>query len=252
VSQPLAGRRVVVTRPVHQAGALIERLEALGAQVLALPLTEIVPVEGGPELDAAIAALDGYAAVVVTSVNGAGCLREQLRRRGRTIPSHVLVAAVGAATAARLADGGVHVDLVPPRATGAAVAAALAERGVAGSRILLARARGGRPELVDGLRRAGATVDDVALYDTVRLRPDPAEVDAALAEPEATLVVLTAPSAVEVLAGVAGPGRAGGVRAVTIGPTTSSAARAAGMTVTAQAAEQSVDGLVAAVRAAAV
>jgi uroporphyrinogen III methyltransferase/synthase len=250
VSRPLDGRRVVVTRPALQSDALAEGLERLGADVVLLPLTRIVPVDDSHELAAAIDGLDRYAVVAVTSANGAACLGAQLRRRGRSIPAGVLVAAVGDATAGALADVGIRTDLVPERATGAALAATLAAAGVAGARVLVARARTGRPEIVEGLRAAGAFVDDVALYDTERLAPDPAAVARALGDRGATVVVLTAPSAVETLAAAIAPEDAPGVAAVTMGPTTSAAARAAGMTVAAEAAEQSVAGLVAAVRSA--
>jgi len=251
VSRPLDGRRVVVTRPALQSDALADGLERLGADVVLLPLTRIVPVDDSHELAAAIDGLDRYAVVAVTSANGAACLGAQLRRRGRSIPAGVLVAAVGDATAGALADEGIRTDLVPERATGAALAATLAAAaGVAGARVLVARARTGRPEIVEGLRAAGAFVDDVALYDTERLAPDPAAVARALGDRGATVVVLTAPSAVETLAAAIAPEDAPGVAVVTMGPTTSAAARAAGMTVAAEAAEQSVAGLVAAVRAA--
>jgi uroporphyrinogen-III synthase len=115
---------------------------------------------------------------------------------------------------------------------------------VAGGRILLARARDGRPELPAGLRKARATVDDVAFYDTVGVTPSPEAVDRMLA---GDMVVLTAPSAVGALGDLIGRERANAIRVVSIGPTTSIAARDAGLTVVAESKEQSVDGLVAAI-----
>ncbi len=115
-----------------------------------------------------------------------------------------------------------------------------------GARVLLPRARAGRPELPAALRAAGATVDDVALYDTVRVRPTAEAVAGVLAS---DLVVLTAPSAVESLADALGAERAGDVAVVSIGPTTSAAARSHGFAVAAESTAQSIDGLVAAVLA---
>jgi uroporphyrinogen-III synthase len=244
MSSPLAGRRVVVTRPVHQSRALVQRLAALGAEVVALPLIETVPIPTSPELDAALAALGRYQVIVVTSANGADCLADRLDERGIELPDGPLVVAVGGATAARLRDRGLRVDRVPAQATGAEIAAALTTEGVAGDRILLPRARAGRPELPAALRSAGATVDDIALYHTVRLSPSPDAVADVLAS---DLVVLTAPSAAGSLAGALGPERSTVVTVVSIGPTTSAAARAAGFTVAAESPAQSVDGLVDAV-----
>jgi uroporphyrinogen-III synthase len=244
MSAPLAGRRVVVTRPVEQARALVERLAGLGADVVAVPLIEIVPITASPAIDMALGALDRYDAIVVTSANGADCLADRMDDRAVAFPAGPLVVAVGEATAARMRERGLGVDRIPRQATGSAIARALAADGVAGARILLARAREGRPELTAGLRQAGAIVDDVAFYDTVGVTPSPEAVDRMLA---GDMVVLTAPSAVGALGDLIGRERANAIRVVSIGPTTSIAARDAGLTVVAESKEQSVDGLVAAI-----
>lgn len=245
MSLPLAGAVVVVTRPRAQAGPLVDALVDAGARVRELPLIEIGRVDD-PAAAAALRALERYAAVVVTSANGAAELAARLAGLGVAIPPSVVMVAVGDATAAVLARNGIAVGLVPPVATGAAVAAALAQRGVAGQRVLLARAREGRPELPAGLRAAGAIVDDVALYATTPRRPDAAELSR-LAGADA--IVLTAPSAVASFVAAGAP-LDPSTRIVTIGPTTSAAVRSAGLAVAAEAAEQSVGGLVASVAAA--
>jgi uroporphyrinogen-III synthase len=244
MTAPLTGRRVVVTRPADQSRALIERLAELGADVAALPLIDTVPIASSPEIDRALSTLQRYQAIVVTSANGADCLADRLAERDTTLPDGPVVVAVGAVTAGRLRERGLRVDRLPSPATGAAIAVELTATGVAGAHVLLLRARAGRPELPAVLRSAGATVDDVALYDTVRVQPTPAAVAGVLAS---DLLVLTAPSAVESLAEALGGERAAGVTVVSIGPTTTAAARASGFTVAAESTAQSVDGLVDAV-----
>jgi uroporphyrinogen-III synthase len=246
MSAPLAGRRVVVTRPVDQSRALIERLAGLGADVAALPLIDTVPIASSPEIDRALGALERYGVIVVTSANGADCLADRLAERGAGLPEGAVVVAVGAVTAGRLRERGLRVDRIPSEATGVAIAAELTAEGLEGARILLPRARVGRPELPAALRSAGATVDDVAMYDTVRVEPTAEAVAGLLAS---DLMVLTAPSAVASLTEALGADRTSGVAVVSIGPTTSAAARAAGFTVVGEASAQSVDGLVAAVLA---
>ena len=237
MSSPLQGRKVVVTRPAAQARVLIDELAALGAGVVEAPLTRIVPVDPPPVLDTV-----GYAYVIVTSANGARCFIRALQRSGAVIASETTVVAVGDRTARELADGGVRVDVVPDRATGAGIVAALADRDLTGARVLLPRAREGRPELPAGLRAAGAVVDDLALYDTVAVSLTATQRDAARSADD---VILTAPSAVAVF--VAEVGRDTELRLVTIGPTTSQAVRDAGLVVAVEAEEQSVDGLISAV-----
>ena len=244
MSAPLAGRRVVVTRPVDQARALVERLAALGAEVVVVPLIEVVAIRASSDIDAALGSLDRYDVIVVTSANGADCLADRLGDRAIALPAGPLVVAVGEATATRMSERGLRVDRIPRQATGAAIVEAIAADGVMGARILLPRALAGRPELPAGLRAAGATVDDVAFYDTVALVPLPEDIDCARA---ADVIVLTAPSAVDALAVAIRDAGAGLLRVVAIGPTTSRAARDAGFTVVAEAGEQSVDGLVGAV-----
>src|SRR5205085_980600 len=68
--RPLFGKRVLVTRPRHQAGAPARRLEELGAQVLLLPAVEVRdPADWGP-VDRALAELASFQWLVFTSANG--------------------------------------------------------------------------------------------------------------------------------------------------------------------------------------
>ena len=68
-SQPLAGRRVLVTRALHQAGKLSEGLRALGAEAVEVPVLEIRPPESYATLDAAIVRLERYDWLILTSAN---------------------------------------------------------------------------------------------------------------------------------------------------------------------------------------
>jgi uroporphyrinogen-III synthase len=206
--------RVIVTRPRDQAGPLVERLEALGHEVVACPLIEIVPLDDGP-LDTG-----GYDWLIVTSPNGADELAR--RRRGR-LPR---VAAVGPGTAEALSAHDIRPDLVPRVSTQEGLLAELPEHP---GRVLFAGARGARRELVDAL---GA--DFVPLYDTVLVRPDE--------PPQGDVVVLASGSAARSFAALGVP-----IPAVSIGPETTRVAERAGLRVVAQAATHDLDGLVAAV-----
>ena len=136
------------------------------------------------------------------------------------------VAAIGAATAA--AFGG--ADLVPRVSTQEGV---LAELPRPAGRVLFAGAEGARRLLVDEL---GA--DFLPLYRTVELEPEQA--------PSGDLVVLASPSAARAFA------RTGAaIPAVSIGPETTAAARAVSVQVVGEAVTHDLDGLVAAVAAAA-
>ncbi|HEX7083017.1 MAG TPA: uroporphyrinogen-III synthase [Gaiellaceae bacterium] len=203
---------MIVTRRREQAGPLVARLEALGLEVVECPLIEIDRTSDEP-VDAA-----GYDWVVVTSPNGA----EELIRRGRNLPA---VAAVGPGTAETLRAAGIEPAFVPRESSQDGL---LREFPRPAGRVLFAAAEGARRNAIDGL---GA--DFVPLYRTRLLRPEP---------PGGDVVALASGSAARAYAGIGGT-----APAVTIGPQTSGAARAAGLHVAAEARTHDLDGLVAAV-----
>jgi uroporphyrinogen III methyltransferase / synthase len=248
--RPLAGRTVVVTRARAQASALSERLRELGAAAVELPAIRIVRLPPSAALERAIAGIGDYRLVVLTSVNGVDALFDALRERGRdarALSARATVVAIGPATAERLAARGVRADLVPERFVAEGILESLAGHDLAGAPALVARARGSRPELVEGLRARGARVDEVELYEAVAEPADPELVAAALAADHLTF---TASSTVRAFASLLGPQERaaltgpGGPRVVSIGPVTSASAREAGLTVHAEAARHTIPGLV--------
>ena len=200
--------KVVVTRPRRRADELVERLEALGHEVVVCPLIETQPLGDDP-IDVA-----GYDWVVVTSRTGA----EELRRRMRGSPARV--AAIGTATAAAL--GG--ADLVPRVSTQEGL---LAELPRPAGRVLFAGAEEARPLLAEAL---GADV--VPLYRTCRLAPEAFPRDA-------DVVLLASASAAEAYAALALA-----APAISIGPQTTVAATAAGVRIVAEATTHDVAGLI--------
>lgn len=244
--RPLLGRRVLVTRP-EGGGSLQQRLEGLGAHVLVVPATRIEWLDA-PALDGALAALGAYGWAAFTSRNAVQAVVERLRATGRgpDALAGLRLIAVGSATAEALHARGLEVSVVPSRYSAAGILEALAERSdVAGSRVLYATAAGAADTLPDGLSAIGATVDRIACYQSVAaaeavtpLREAARRVDA---------VTLTAPSAVAAWVAAVGDAAAA-IPVVSIGPVTSDAARAAGLTVGAEAAPSTSEGLAEAVR----
>lgn len=203
--------KVVVTRQSERAGELVERLAALGHEVAVCPLIETEPLDDRP-ID-----VGGYDWLVVTSVTAARELRRRMQGRPRR------VAAIGAATADALGA----VDLVPSVATQEGL---LAELPRPAGRVLFAGAEDARRLLVEELE-----ADFVPLYRTRRLAPEDFPRDA-------DLVVLASASAAEAYGALAV-----GAPAVSIGPQTTRAARAAGVRILAEARTHDLDGLVGAV-----
>src|SRR5690606_13813838 len=97
--RPLSGRRVLVTRSRTQASALVEALEALGAETVSLPLSRQVAPESWAEVDAAMDALPGWIAFASTNAVDAFCDRLAARGRDLRALAGARVAAIGASTA---------------------------------------------------------------------------------------------------------------------------------------------------------
>jgi uroporphyrinogen III methyltransferase/synthase len=177
---PLAGRSVVITRPREQAAALAEPLEALGAEVLAMPVLELADPPDPSIIDEAIRNLERYDWVVLTSANAVDRFFARLRFVDRTAEalSGVKVAAVGSSTAARMREQGVEPDLVPESARAEGLVAAFEALGVGkGRRVLIPRALKAREVLPYALKLRGVEVDVAPVYQTVPIEPDRAVLD---------------------------------------------------------------------------
>lgn len=231
-------RTVVVTRARGGEDALATRLAELGAAVREVPSTAFAPPTDPVPLDAALRGLARFDWAVFASAVAVERTVERLRALGleTSALARLGLAAVGPATAERLARAVREPDLVPAEPTGAAMAAALAPR-VRGKRVLVPRPAEGRPELLEGLVAAGAEVVGVEAYRTLPAPPEAfGPLAAWLAAGEVDAVAFASPSAVKaVVAGLGEKGPLlGRVLLAAIGPTTGEAIRAAGLEVGAQ------------------
>jgi uroporphyrinogen III methyltransferase / synthase len=248
--RPLHGRRVVVTRARAQASELARRLAALGAEPIELPAIRIEPRLDTDEVRRAVEGLHAYALVCLTSPNGVRLLFEAMAARGwdaRAL-ANASVAAIGAGTEAALAAHGVIADIVPERFVAEELVEALNRLELRGKPVLIARAAEARELLPDALRKRGAKVDVVALYETVAEQPDPAVLERAQ---EADYITFTSSSTVKNFVEAVDGRLPSDARIVSIGPVTSKAARDAGLTVDIEAERHDIDGLVEALLAAA-
>ena len=165
-SGPLAGKTIVVTRPLAQTGPLAEAIAAAGGEALIFPLLEISPADDPRPLAAAVSQLAYYALAVFISPNAVDYAWPAISAAGGW-PAALIPAAVGQGTVRALAVYGVHGCVAPTERFDSEALLALpelaAER-VAGHRVAIFRGDGGRELLGDTLRQRGASVDLITCY----------------------------------------------------------------------------------------
>jgi uroporphyrinogen-III synthase len=252
---PLAGRRILVTRAVQQAGKLSDGLKALGAEPVEVPVLEIRPPDSFEPLDKAIRKLEPpqpFDWLILTSANTVQTVAARCVLLNVDVSEIKLlrVAAVGSATAEAARKAGFRVTVVPDSYNSEGVVAALGST-VLGKRVLLARAKVARDVIPDALTAAGALMTVVDAYQTAL--PDGARealvealrvgVDAATFTSSSTVRNL---AEVAREAGIAFP--FAGVKAISIGPVTSATLREHGWEPAAEAGASDLPGLIEAVR----
>ncbi len=253
VEAPLSGRSIVVTRTREQASELAGPLEALGAEVVACPVIEVVDPPDFELIDDALSRLREYDWVVFTSANAVRRFFTRLEDRGFSADelAHPKLAAVGDATARVLAARGHTADFVPPSSFRAeALAEEFVARGVGpGWHVLIPRALEAREVLPETLRLLGAIVDVAPVYRTVPATPEPATVER-LRSGGFDAVTFTSPSTVRNFtallrrAGVDPADAMSRVVIASIGPVTTVALREAGIRVDLEAQPSTIEALV--------
>jgi uroporphyrinogen III methyltransferase/synthase len=248
--RPLSGKRIVVTRTRRQASALSNRLRALGADVIELPTIRIEPPSDLREFAELVRDAHGYDWIVFTSPNGVTAFFElffKIYDDAREIGG-VKIAAIGPATAQRVRDFHLHVDLQPEEFVAEAVVREFQKQGgLDNLRILLVRAEKARDVLPKQLSNLGAIVDEAFAYRTVAETRDDTGARRRLLEEGADLITFTSSSTVENFLGLGLPWPER-MQVASIGPITSQTARDHGLKVAIEAQQYDIEGLTDAIR----
>ena len=255
--RPLFGQRIVVTRAREQAGQLSRRLLDHGAQVLEVPTIKLEPPTRREEIVDALLELNSYDWLVFTSPNGVTKFFEYFFKRFHDMRDlgGARIAAVGPATANKLKELHLQVDLMPDEALAVEIAKAFAKfETIENLKICLLRAEVANRELPEALEALGAIVDDVACYRTVPETEDATGAAASLLEQGADWVAFTSGSTVvHFHARFDLPAllqKFPQLKTAAIGPETSKALAVLGLQPTVEAKQHTIDGLVAALLAA--
>lgn len=249
--RPLFGQRVVVTRAREQAGQLAVRLQELGAEVLAVPTIKIEPPTQRTPLVDALLELNSYDWLVFTSSNGVTTFFDYFFRQFHDMRDigGARIAAVGPATARKLKELHLQVDLMPDEALASSIGEAFAEyESLENLKICLLRAEVANRELPAALEAMGAIVDDIPCYRTVPETEDVSGASASLLAAGADWITFTSGSTVQHFHArfdlPALVSRFPQIKLASIGPETSKALTELGLQPALEAGQHTIDGLV--------
>jgi uroporphyrinogen III methyltransferase / synthase len=249
--RPLFGKRVVVTRTREQSSELSRQLSELSADVLEIPTIKIMLTDRRADLADALLELNSYNWIVFTSPNGVTMFFEAFFKAFEDLRDigGVRIAAVGPATAAKLKEFHLKVDVMPAEYLSAKIVKALISfESIENLKILLMRAEVASPDLPMDLEAMGAIVDDIACYKTVPETEDVSGAATKLTEEGADWVTFTSSSTVENFhARFDLPAlikKFPKIKLASIGPETSKALTALGLKPTVEAKPHSIEGLV--------
>ena len=248
--KPFAGRRIVVTRALKQAGGLAQRIEALGGEVIEFPTIEIQPPSSFSALDGAVRQIDTYQWIIFTSVNSVNSFIDRLRvaRKSAADLRNAQVAAVGAETKKWLGAAGVAVTVIPSRYQAEGILESLNPTELAGKRVLIPCAAKARDVLPQTLRQWGAKVDVVEAYRTVAPAFDSAAICQRLERGEVDMVTFTSSSTVSNFVQLCGGSSldsiVGTAALASIGPITAKTIEELGGHVAVIAQQFTIDGLI--------
>jgi len=160
---PLAGRRIVVTRPTGQAAGLAALIRSAGGEPLEIPALEIRELTDLAPFFAVVDRLDSFDAAIFVSRNA---VRNALALMGgRRWPAHLRVATVGNGSREELESHGITGVIAPGGQADSEGLLAMQEfSAVAGKRIAIFRGEGGRTLLGDTLAVRGALVEHAPCY----------------------------------------------------------------------------------------
>lgn len=241
--KPLSGQRVLVTGSRSMVERLSPLLKEEGAEAISFSLIRTEAMDT-PEFDRAMADIDSYTWIVLTSANGVECFFDKLKAMRKDIRDFkdVHFAVIGDGTKKALEDHGIYSDLIPTAYSSKDMAAAMVPHMKPTDKVLLLRAEEANAVLPDSLTAAGIDHTCVSLYHTV--------VDERKADELSRLIetvdyiTFASSSAVRAFVSMAGSLENVSAKYISIGPVTTKTAEAEGLHVDRTAAVYTAQGIV--------
>ena len=160
----LAGKIIIVTRPLAQAQNILELLEARQAAVIHFPVISISVIDNIETAKQYFSNLRNYQIIIFISTNAVHYAMSTAQELDINFNSSTL-AAVGSATKAALENYGQQVAIVPKAGfTSEALLNDPELQNIAEKKILIVRGHGGREYLRETLEARNAQVDYAEVY----------------------------------------------------------------------------------------
>ncbi len=247
---PLFGKKILVTRSREQASDLSERLRELGGNPIEFPTIEVIPPEKWDDVDHCASRIMSYDWIIFTSANGVRFFLDRFFALGRDVRDlkGPRICAIGPKTAEVLKALKLRVDFIPPEYRAESIFEGLRGERLKGKRVLIPRVRVARDILPEELRKAGAWVDIVEAYRTVRPQGQVESVRELLAKKSLEAITFTSSSTVSNFVEMMGTKDAkeltSGMAIASIGPITTEKAKNLGIETTIMPKEYTIPALV--------
>ncbi len=240
---PLFGKKILVTR------SRAERLREFGAWPIEFPTIEIVPPSSWADVDHCLKQMIAYDWLIFTSVNGVKFLISRLLALGMDIRDlkGPKICAIGPKTAEVLRDLNLQVDFIPSEYRAEGLLQRWRGLNLKGKKFLIPRAKVARDLLPEELRKAGAVVDVVEVYQTILPQREQAKICQLLKEIEISAITFTSSSTAQNFTEIIGEEvkeLTAGIPIASIGPITAAKVSSLGMETTIMPKEYTIPALV--------
>jgi uroporphyrinogen III methyltransferase/synthase len=253
MKKPLFGKTIVVTRDRRGNIDFAAKILREGGRPIDFATIRIKPLTETDEFLQILSGIAKYDWIIFTSANGASiffdCLKN-LKKDARVFGA-AKIAAIGSETAGKLGEFGIRADFVPSVFTGRELGKQLAGfTSLHGKKVLLLRSENASAELVGILESAGAEVENMPVYANITEKTESGRLRDKIAKGEIDWITFASPSSVKGFFEQIPPDvvSAGKARVASIGPVTSEALASLGVKIVAEAAEHTIDGLLAAIK----
>jgi len=252
MKKPLFGKTIVVTRDRIGNARFAAKIINEGGNPIEFATIKIKPLTQTDQFLKTLAGITEFDWVVFTSTNGVAIFFDALKTLGKDtrVFGSSKVAAIGSGTASRFADFGIKADFVPDIFTSRELGKQLiAFANLKSKKVLLLRSQLASNELTQLLTQGGGEVTNTAIYNIEAEKNDCAHLKQQIADGKIDWLTFASASAVNGFFGQieSDTVNAGSVRVASIGPLTSERLKNLGVKIDVEAAEHTIDGLLAAI-----